>query len=167
VLVELRHSRIRADEATVRESLQGDWRQEHLFTLRQSRQAYRQQIEDCHREIAQLLEQFESPVDLAEKPLPTPSGPSRKRRSGRGLKSKFETGDGFASWVGLCTDHDKTGGRVDCKGVRKIKTALDRCFVGRRRPCITVAHTGDRQRGSPPPLARQLGYELTPAQLTA
>src|ERR1017187_1010561 len=39
-LAKLRHGRIRADEATLRKSLEGDWREEHLFTLRQSRQMY-------------------------------------------------------------------------------------------------------------------------------
>ena len=93
VLAKLRNSRIRADEATVCKSLQGDWRQEHLFTLRQSRQmyqVYRQQIEDCDREIVQLLEQFESKVDLAEKPVPTLSGPSRKRRTKRTGDFRFD-----------------------------------------------------------------------------
>ena len=40
-LVKLRHYRIQADEATIRKSLVGNWRREHLFALQQSRDLYR------------------------------------------------------------------------------------------------------------------------------
>jgi transposase len=40
-LAKLRHYRIQADEETIRKSLVGNWRREHLFTLRQSRELYR------------------------------------------------------------------------------------------------------------------------------
>ena len=40
-LSKLRHSRIKADQETIRKSLVGNWRLEHLFTLRQSRELYR------------------------------------------------------------------------------------------------------------------------------
>jgi len=39
-LAGLRHQSIHADEETIRKSLEGDWRDEHLFTLNQSRQMY-------------------------------------------------------------------------------------------------------------------------------
>jgi hypothetical protein len=39
-LAGLRHRSIQADEETICKSLRGDWRAEHLFTLKQSRQAY-------------------------------------------------------------------------------------------------------------------------------
>jgi hypothetical protein len=54
----LRHHRIQADRETIRKSLEGHWRREHLFTLRQSREAYgqyRRQIEQCDTEINELL----------------------------------------------------------------------------------------------------------------
>src|SRR4029453_12914790 len=40
-LAELRNCRIKADLATIRKSLVGNWRVEHVFTLRQSRELYR------------------------------------------------------------------------------------------------------------------------------
>ncbi len=49
-LAKLRNSRIKADQETIRESLVGNWRLEHLFTLRQSRELYRtyqQRIVEC------------------------------------------------------------------------------------------------------------------------
>ena len=93
-LAKLRHGRIRADEATLRKSLEGDWREEHLFTLRQSRQmydAYREQIEACDKELAKRLGDFEAKVDVAEKPLPKLTGPSRKRRTKRTGDFRFDT----------------------------------------------------------------------------
>jgi transposase len=64
VLAKLRHERIQASEEVIAKSLVGDYRPEHLFTLRQSLMAYRsyqQLIEDCEREIRRALEQFQPP----------------------------------------------------------------------------------------------------------
>jgi transposase len=60
-LAKLRHERIKASEEVIAKSLVGDYRQEHLFTLRQSLAAYRSYqklIDDCDREIRQHLEAF-------------------------------------------------------------------------------------------------------------
>ena len=84
-LAQLRHYRIRADEETIRKSLVGNWRPEHLFTLRQSREFYRfyqQQIEQCDKELQSLLGEFEARVNPGEKPLP-PDGKKPRKRSGR------------------------------------------------------------------------------------
>ena len=72
-LSKLRHSRIKADQETIRKSLVGNWRLEHLFTLRQSRELYRtfqQRIVECDLEVEKLLPRFEPRVDPTEKPLP-------------------------------------------------------------------------------------------------
>jgi transposase len=61
-LAKLRHERIKASEEVIAKSLVGDYRAEHLFTLRQSLAAYRSYqklIEDCDREIGRSLEEFE------------------------------------------------------------------------------------------------------------
>ena len=170
VLAKLRHERVAADEATLRKSLEGDWRKEHLFTLRQSRQlydSYVKMIEDCDKEIAPRLAQMEAKVDVSQKPLPQLSGPSRKRRKkrtgdfrfdvrkqayplygvdvtripgldglviplfsevGRDLKARFGTSDQFSSWLGLCTDNDKSAGKVLWQGVRKVKNRAGNIF---------------------------------------
>ena len=65
-LAKLRHERIKASEESIVKSLVGDYRPEHLFTLRQSRDAYRSYqklIDDCDREIRHCLEQFKPPHD--------------------------------------------------------------------------------------------------------
>jgi transposase len=87
-LAKLRDSHIKADAETIRKSLVGNWRLEHLFTLRQSRELYRtyqQRIVDCDLEIEKRLPRFAPRVDPAEKPLP----PDQKRnRAGRKRRKK-------------------------------------------------------------------------------
>jgi transposase len=77
-LAKLRDPRIKAEAETIRKSLEGNWRPEHLFTLRQSRDLYRiyqQQIVNCDLEIEKMLPSFAPRIDPGEKPLP----PDRKR----------------------------------------------------------------------------------------
>jgi transposase len=83
VLAKLRDPRIKASAETIGKSLQGNWRDEHLFTLRQSRksyQHYQEQILACDEEIEKLVLAFQPRVDPEQRPLP----PNRKRqRKGR------------------------------------------------------------------------------------
>lgn len=68
-LAKLRHERIKASEEVIAKSLVGDYRHEHLFTLRQSLAAYRSYqilIDDCDREIRQHLENFRPPNPPAD-----------------------------------------------------------------------------------------------------
>jgi hypothetical protein len=63
VLAQLRHTRIKASAEVIAKSLVGDYRPEHLFTLRQSVNAYRSyqvMIADCDRGIQQWLQDFEA-----------------------------------------------------------------------------------------------------------
>jgi transposase len=65
-LAALRDRRIKASADTIAKALVGDYRREHVFTLRQSLAAFRhyqELIAACDREIAQSLEEFESKVD--------------------------------------------------------------------------------------------------------
>ena len=64
LLAKLRNDRIKASEEVIAKSLVGDYRAEHLFTLRQSLAAYRSYqklIDACDREIRKSLEQFKPP----------------------------------------------------------------------------------------------------------
>src|SRR5437899_637643 len=86
VLAKLRDPHIKASEETIRKSLVGNWRPEHLFTLKQSRQMYQdyqEQITACDEEIEKLLVAFQPRVDPNEKPLP----PDRKKKQ-RGREKK-------------------------------------------------------------------------------
>lgn len=75
-LARLRHRSIRASEADIVRSLQGNWRQEHLFALRQAvvlYEAYTQLLQECERAIVQQLDQL-SRVEVEE-----PAAPKRAR----------------------------------------------------------------------------------------
>jgi len=72
-LAALRDHRIKADLQTIAKSLIGDWKEEHLFTLRQARQTYahyQQMVAECDLQIARLLSAFESRVHVATEPSP-------------------------------------------------------------------------------------------------
>jgi len=61
VLAKLRDPHIKASEETIRKSLEGNWRPEHVFTLKQSRNSFRhyqEQIAVCEEEIKKLLVAF-------------------------------------------------------------------------------------------------------------
>jgi transposase len=95
-LAKLRDPRVKASEETIRKSLVGNWRTEHLFTLRQSRELYRtyqQQIVACEEEVEKLLRQFEPRVDPALKPLPPDA--KRNRSSGKRRKKRGHRESGF------------------------------------------------------------------------
>lgn len=200
-LARLRNPRIQADEATIRKSLEGDWRAEHLFTLKQSRQMYgwyRQQIEECDREIARQVGEFTPRVDINEKPLLPDGKPKRKTKrtgdfhfevrseayklfgvdvtripgldgmalplfseAGRDL-SRFSSAGRFASWLGLCPDNDKSGGKVLWAGVRKVHNRAGQMF---RQAAHSLHHSetplGDFARRMKAKLGPQAGITAT------
>lgn len=91
VLAELRHPNIKASQETIAKALTGTWRREHLFTLGQSLAAYRHyqvQIEQCDRELHELLGTFDSRADPQENPLP-PRPKPRRDRSGFDLRNEL------------------------------------------------------------------------------
>jgi len=58
-LAQLRNARIRASEADIAKALQGNWREEHLFALKQAvalYDAYAGQLADCDRQLETMLE---------------------------------------------------------------------------------------------------------------
>jgi transposase len=58
VLAKLRNVRIRASEAEIAKALQGTWREEHLFALKQAvalYDAYAEQLADCDRQLEAML----------------------------------------------------------------------------------------------------------------
>jgi transposase len=70
-LAELRDWRIRASKETIMKSLVGDYREEHLFTLRQSLKCYRHyqgMIEDVDRQVKSMMQQLPRKVASDQKP---------------------------------------------------------------------------------------------------
>lgn len=92
-LAKLRRPEIRADEETIRKSLEGDWRREHLFTLRQSWELYGtyvSSIKACDKEICEMLGEREPKVDPAKKPLPSETKRRPKRKHQRTGDFRFD-----------------------------------------------------------------------------
>ena len=80
-LARLRDHRIKADEATIAKSLQGHWREEHIFELTQALElyrAYQARIAECDREIEAQLERFE---DRSDGEPPAPNGKKRNQKN--------------------------------------------------------------------------------------
>ena len=80
-LAQLRDPRIKADAATIARSLQGHWREEHIFELTQALELYRAyqgRIAECDREIEAQLERFE---DRSDGEPPAPNGKKRNQKN--------------------------------------------------------------------------------------
>ena len=87
-LAKLRNQRIHASEEVIAKSLVGDYRPEHLFTLRQSLTAYRSYqklLEECDREISLRLQNFNSPDAPVESSVEAPKTATKKRVSADGV----------------------------------------------------------------------------------
>ncbi len=160
-LATLRDYRVRKSEEEIVKALQVDYREEHLFVLRQAYEAdqfTQQQIATCDEEAEKWLKKTEKTLDLAEHPLPKekPSrktgrdnAPSYDARSyiyeiygvdltripgvgpstiltllsevGRDL-SKWSTAKQFTSWLGLCPNLKRSGGKDQSSQTRKVKS---------------------------------------------
>ena len=88
-LAQFRRPGMKADEATIAESLQGHWREEHIFELTQALELYRfyhEKIAECDREIEAQLERFE---DLSDGGSSAPDG--KKRSQGNAPRFDIRT----------------------------------------------------------------------------
>jgi transposase len=126
-LAGLRDYRIKASEETVAKSLVGDYRPEHLFTLRQSLEAWRYHrklIADCDDEVQRHLAQFASKADPKEKPLPR----ARKVSSSKVYSSQPD--------YDLRTEHYRILG-VDLTEVPGINTLLVQTLLAEVGPDLS------------------------------
>jgi transposase len=84
VLANMRDKRCRNSVETIAKSLQGNYRQEHLFSLKQAVETfefYQAQIADCDREIEALLATFDSTTEDQLPPSPGGSKSSKAKRN--------------------------------------------------------------------------------------
>jgi transposase len=89
-LAELKDRRIKADKQTIVKSLKGDYRPEHLFTLKQMLQSYRnyrQMIDACDEEIERNLKEIDARNDSDDSPHPPTK---RSQRQSTGSESNFD-----------------------------------------------------------------------------
>jgi transposase len=155
-LARMRHPLVKSSEDTIAKALTGDWRAEHLFTLRQAVElydVYQQKIEACDREIESYMQSLDArgdPKDLE----PRRHGTRRKNQAHFDLRaqlhrltgvdltsidaidamtaqtvisecgtdmSRFATEKHYSSWLGLCPNHQITGGKVRRRRTRKVR----------------------------------------------
>jgi len=82
-LAALKDHRIRSSTDRIAKALEGDYRQEHLFALRQALETYRfyqQQIAACDQQIETCLGGLDSRVDMTQTPLPPPTSGRNKNQ---------------------------------------------------------------------------------------
>ncbi|MFH0844112.1 MAG: IS110 family transposase [Pseudomonadota bacterium] len=80
-LAKMRDPRVKNSVETIAKALEGDYRQEHLFALKQAVEAYevyQRQIQDCDQEMEDCLDSLDCKVD--DKTLPPPEGKALKPR---------------------------------------------------------------------------------------
>lgn len=93
VLAKLRDPRIKATEETIRKSLEGNWRPEHILALKQRLSLYRSHgdlINECDKEIEKLVAAFEPKVNPEEKPLPKDRKQKQRRRKKKSGSKNFD-----------------------------------------------------------------------------
>jgi transposase len=89
-LAQLRHSQCHNDEATIAKALHGNWRDEHLFALRQALALYKiyhQQIAECDRQIEAHLASFAPKSEDSVEPKPRKRKPQRNQLKFDGRRS--------------------------------------------------------------------------------
>lgn len=94
VLAALRDWRIRASKETIVKSLIGDYREEHLFTLRQSLVAYRQYqqlIAEVDQKVSQMMSHMAANIDPKNHPIPKARNPRKTawRNEPTGLREEL------------------------------------------------------------------------------
>ena len=95
VLARHRNSRVKASDDEIAKALTGNWRDEHLFVLRQALAMY----DDIGRRAGRVRRQAAS---AAERPLRAPgrSGPGAKR-AGSKTRAEFDVRQTLANWAGV------------------------------------------------------------------
>lgn len=156
VLAQMKHPLVRSSQDTIAQALTGDWRAEHLFTLRQAvelYEVYQQKIEACDQEIEKYMQSLDARAERND--LEPREGGSRRKGqvhfdlrgqlyelTGTDLTSidgidaltaqtvvsesgidmsRFATEKHFSSWLGLCPNHQITGGKVRRRRTRKVR----------------------------------------------
>ena len=121
-LARLRDRRIKADEKTIAKSLQGHWREEHIFELAQALDPYRfyqDKIAECDREIEAQLERFED-----HSHGDPPAAKSGRRRS-KGNAPRFDVWTHLYRMTGVdLTRIDGVDGFTALKVISEIGTDM-------------------------------------------
>ncbi len=166
-LAKLRNPHIKSSEEEIAKALDGDYRDEHIFVLRQAYTAYhfaQEQIAECDRAVERWLHKTEKVIDVNDHPMPSSTlgrkkpqknEPTYDARSyvyeiygvdltqipgfqassiqtllsevGREM-TKWPTEKHFASWLGLCPNLKRSGGKDQSSQTRKVQSRAARTF---------------------------------------
>jgi len=151
-LAKLRDERCRHDEATIALALQGNWRDEHLFALRQAvelYQVYLQKLTELDEQIEACLKTFAD----QSKGKTLPARPRNRRRQKRGKhEPKFDTRALMHQMTGVdLTIIDGIGPHAALQLVSEIGTDMNRWetekhFCSWLTLCPGVNKTGGRKK---------------------
>jgi len=158
VLARMRDHRCKNNEETIARSLHGNFRPEHLFSLKQAVDLYifyQGQIAECDREILSQLATFDA-VSFSDNGPPTTLEDALQRMSGVDLTridgidtnsvlkiiaeigvdmSRWKSAKHFVSWLGLCPGTKVSGGKV-LSG--KSKQVANRAAAALRMAAFTL-----------------------------
>ena len=109
-LASFRHRRVKASADTIAVSLEGTWREEHLFALEQAMQRYdflEQQLEDCEARITVQIDSLTPPDDstgggtVDETPVAAvfPATASKTSRDTKSVVSKGRPVASVTTWI--------------------------------------------------------------------
>lgn len=146
-LAAFRDPRCKNSQETIARSLCGNYRQEHLFSLKQAVELYefyQAKIAECERQILEQLRQFDAVAADPDRPAGTPPATlaeALQRMSGVDLAripgidtdtalkiiaeigidmSRWKSEKEFASWLGLCPGSKISGGKVLSSASKKV-----------------------------------------------
>ena len=83
ILARLRDPHVKNSEETIAKALEGDYREEHLFVLKQALEMYlfyREKITECDMCVEAYIARLDSRIDPATHPLSTPKKTNKKPR---------------------------------------------------------------------------------------
>ena len=130
-LVSYRDSNCKSSAAVIRQSLEGNYQEEHLFQLKQSLALYdyhTQTLEECDREIESKYQEFPSQVNPDIQPLP-----KRKQKKARKNEARFDLRTQLYKMAGV----DLTA--IDGCNAATIQTILSEIGTD-MQPWATVRH---------------------------
>jgi transposase len=205
-LAALCNQRVRSDQQTVIKSLVGNYRSEHLFTLKQSLTAYkhyRELMAECDGEIERLTRQLDSRIDPPQKEPMPPADPRFRKRSKNqfhcdmsseltrvlgvdlttipGISAltahtllaeigadlnRFANVAAFTSWLALCPNNKKSGGKVLSSKTRQTNSRASRALrlaaqtLARSRSHLGNFYRAMRARLSPPQAITATAHKL-------
>ena len=173
-LAQLRNEHCKTSEAGLAQALEGNWRQEHLFALKQSLalwESHQALIRECDGAIERYLKSLpdrSGGATLPHRPRVRKLKPTEPAYDARGLMhracgvdltaiegidqrtalvllgeigpdlSRFPTVKKFTAWLGLCPQHQISGGKVQS---RRVRPGMNRAAHALRLAARSLHHS--------------------------